>query len=482
MRYSPRAHVQSSLRITTLMSRLITWLLSLKRDQRRLGRTVRAMGVLGLVISVGELAVTRLSAQGFSASGENGGWLSDRTYTEGRGIRLGNLELHPGVGAEVGYDSNFFYADEAPADTFLLRVTPHLALSTLSGERLRGGAKRGSPPTVNFRAGLAAGYHHFFIDNTRNALSANAGAQLTLLPERPFGLRLRNEFERTIRPFAQNNTSANVNYARNSNEAGADLLFASRSQVLSSSIGYTFGLDYFEGAFFDYNNSIRHSILANATWRFLPSTALLYEGGVTYTDYTNPNQSPLALLSDNTIVSSLVGLNGIVTTRFSLTAMIGYSAGFYEVRDEFDGVIGRLEGRWNFRRNMSLLGGYSRDYSRSFLGNSMRTDRLYASAEGTFGGVFLMRLRLGADYIDFGTPLGPNGNLLGNQADRQDWRLLASLFGEYRLSNMIGLNATLQYSGDYTDYAFVGDAAGQPFLDPAGWTKFEAYAGARVFY
>ena len=35
-------------------------------------------------------------------------WLKDRRYEEGAGIRTGDLELHPGIGGEVGYDSNYF--------------------------------------------------------------------------------------------------------------------------------------------------------------------------------------------------------------------------------------------------------------------------------------------------------------------------------------------------------------------------------------
>src|SRR5450432_1616003 len=35
-------------------------------------------------------------------------WLSDRRYGEGIGVRVGNLELHPGIAAEAGYDSNYF--------------------------------------------------------------------------------------------------------------------------------------------------------------------------------------------------------------------------------------------------------------------------------------------------------------------------------------------------------------------------------------
>ena len=41
----------------------------------------------------------------FSAAAQQP-WIKDRSYGEGIGIRTGNLELHPGIAGEFGYDSN----------------------------------------------------------------------------------------------------------------------------------------------------------------------------------------------------------------------------------------------------------------------------------------------------------------------------------------------------------------------------------------
>src|ERR1700749_3911931 len=41
------------------------------------------------------------------ASAQDQPWLKDRRYTEGPGYRVGDFELHPGVAAEFGYDSNY---------------------------------------------------------------------------------------------------------------------------------------------------------------------------------------------------------------------------------------------------------------------------------------------------------------------------------------------------------------------------------------
>ena len=39
-------------------------------------------------------------------------WLSDRKRAEGSGLRVGDLEIHPGLGAEFGYTSNAYNAEK----------------------------------------------------------------------------------------------------------------------------------------------------------------------------------------------------------------------------------------------------------------------------------------------------------------------------------------------------------------------------------
>src|SRR5688500_14918632 len=90
-------------------------------------------------------------------------WIADRRYGEGIGIRAGNLELHPGIAGEFGYDSNYFQRadDEEPViDVYRIRVTPHLTLSTLGPQRRGPGAEGAAPPTVNFSAGTFLSYNY----------------------------------------------------------------------------------------------------------------------------------------------------------------------------------------------------------------------------------------------------------------------------------------------------------------------------------
>src|SRR5450755_808316 len=84
-------------------------------------------------------------------------WISDRRYGEGIGVRVGNLELHPGISGEVGYDSNYFLraTDDAIGPViaaYRLRITPAITLGTLGAQR-REGLSPAGPAPISFRAG-----------------------------------------------------------------------------------------------------------------------------------------------------------------------------------------------------------------------------------------------------------------------------------------------------------------------------------------
>src|ERR1051325_9699269 len=133
-------------------------------------------------------------------------WLADRRYGEGIGIRAGRFELHPGVSAEFGYDSNFFQRSdtvgEPVEDAWRLRVTPSLTLSTLS-ERRRGSEAVGAPPAFTMSANLFLAYSELFgssdVSKQRN-LDAGVGAKVDISPGRPFGADIYADYLRNGEP------------------------------------------------------------------------------------------------------------------------------------------------------------------------------------------------------------------------------------------------------------------------------------------
>jgi hypothetical protein len=120
-------------------------------------------------------------------------WISNPDFSEGIGIRAGNFELHPSIGAEFGYDSNYFRTskDEGPViDVFKLRVTPSLTLSSLGRERRNAAVQ----PNFDFTAGAHAAYAEVFPagseeveGSNKHSVGLGADAKLDAFPKRKVG-------------------------------------------------------------------------------------------------------------------------------------------------------------------------------------------------------------------------------------------------------------------------------------------------------
>lgn len=424
-------------------------------------------------------------------------WLSDRARTEGPGFRLGDFELHPGIGVEIGYDSNLFLSSgtvRSPiVDTGVLRATAHLLFST-RGEQRRtegeaGGGEGQAPalPAITFRGGLSGTFYHWFARPERANMGVDASLALGILPGRPFSIDIVEEFGRNVRPFTAN-TSVFADWGRIQNNAGVDLNFATTGNVLKITTGYRFGLDFFENALFQYGNSFRHTVTLSETFRFLPQTAIVQDNSFVYNDFYNPRPTAPTLVNDGFLLRSRVGMNGAFTSEFSVLAMVGYAAGFFDTAltgydQEYESLIAQIEARWRIVPQARLVFGYDRDFQPSFLGNFFRRDRGYANFQTTIGGAFLLGVEASVGYYEFGAIVDPTGTMAGSSLQRGDIRLIASLFAEYRFTEWLGVNGTITYTGNFTDFTYdVLDGMGGTLLEPAGFNKFEASLGARVFY
>jgi hypothetical protein len=281
------------------------------------------------------------SAQGFSA---------DRSSMEGPGFKAGRLVLHPGLSLEGGYDSNVFLQDVDQEDSFILRLSAYLDVATEGTERQsQGETNKAEPQKIQFRGGLGIGYYHFGIDRLPDNVAGDAHVDFSYNPSPVFSLQIRDTFKRTVRPFADPNTvdGTTISYGMNHNAASLDLVGRSKSQVLEGRVGYTNSLEFFDADIYGYGNNMTHRVPASLSWLFFPSSALIYSVEYARQNFANPDEiaaSP-TLLSDNNRVSNSISYNGALTERFSLTAMIGYAAGFYELASDFDGVIARVDTR-----------------------------------------------------------------------------------------------------------------------------------------
>ncbi len=454
-------------------------------------RTVRRLGLGATVIAAAIAALPSLaSAQA---------WLDDRARTEGPGFRVGDFELHPGLGVELGYDSNVFYSEDGGRfyrDSAILRATAHLLFSTRGPQRRQEGEAGGgeenqqnaSQPTVTFRGGLSGSFYHFFNANERTNMEVDASLGLVILPGRPFSIGIVEDFSRSIRPFTEN-SSVSASFGRIQNNAGVDFNFATTGEVLKISAGYRFGLDFFEAEFFQYGNSFRHTITVNETFRFLPQTAIFHDTALVIGDFYNQGAAAPTLVNDGFFLRTRVGLNGAFTSEFSVLAAVGYGAGFFDspvgtYDMEYESLVAQLEARWQISRQVRLVFGYDRDFQPSFIGNFYRRDRGYANFQALIDRVFLIGVSAEVGGYEFGTIVQPDGStMVGSSLFRTDVRLIGALFAEYRFTDWLGVNGTLRYTGNFTDFQYRVDLpGGGSVLDPAGFNKFEAWLGVRVFY
>ncbi len=405
-------------------------------------------------------------------------WLADRARAEGRGIRVGDFELHPGIGTEIGYDSNIFLAEpDTEQASAILRVSPHFYLSTLSGERLQG-----ARPRLSFRTGVNAAFMYYFAP-AEGDIGVGQDARLIWAPGDVFSLELFDDFNRSIDPFADpagpitmSSEADQLAFARDQLGVGTRLGLSTPGGLVKGGVGYRYDLDYFEDDLYRSNNNDSHTILADTSWEFLPKTALFWNGSVQFHDFDeDPSNEALTDRADSTKVRSKIGLNGALTQRVGFTLAGGYTAGFYDDDNDYENVMAQVELRWRLRETMLWAVGYDREYGTAFQGNFARMDRAKTRLEALLGRVVVLGARAELTFVDFG--FDERIDALGGDPTRNDIHLLVNLNGEYRIIDWLAITAEFGYLENFTDFEY-------PVMgpnDPAEYRRFEAWLGLRAF-
>lgn len=449
-------------------------------------------------------------------------WLVDRRVGEGIGIRAGNLELHPGVASEFGYDSNYFQRaggdTEEVIPTLRLRLTPSLSVASLGTQRGAAGVQTASPPEVSFRATGSATYGELFalsggstaVEAARKQryLSGALGLKVDLRPGRPLGGDLLADVRRIMEP--SNSPEDDVAFDRDVVRLGGGVLWRPGGGVFDWRLGYELRLNFFEGAQLrDLTN--RHQYLkTGGRWRFLPRSALVYDGEIGSIHYTSPNN---LVLKDSRPLRTRIGYQGLITRRFGLLALGGWGASFYRPSyaapvEDFDSFIGQGELRWfvvpqptlpeeGVRVGLSSVAvGYLRDFSNSYLTDYYQRDRGYLSLHYLLGGVLVVMAEGGVTHVSYprsyfptAVDLDPVDGAMDPIELRKDAfgedRVDAQVFGEVRFGDRVGVNATLRFTSAL-DKASGEDDNRIPVRrdgpsEDLSFTRFEFFVGARWF-
>lgn len=438
---------------------------------------------------------------------------------EGPGIRTGDLELHPGVGGEVGYDSNWFLRSNQegptiangapllpPAESMVFRLTPSLYLSTLTTPRLESTSVRAEPRFITFRAGAAAIARAFIgKDMSRqHNIGFHSDARMDVNAGRPVGLGVFVGYNRLIQP--QVVADPNLSFNRSDLRGGGELIFIPGGGTLDLRAGYQIQAAIFEESNGAPYTNFTHEIGLRNRWRFRPRTALFSETTLRFINYPNAARA-VNYLNDSTPLRTRVGVTGLITERLGALAAVGYGGTFFRdpnavstrqydsVNFQAEGTVYLSQGAGTDEPGQSTLLlskvslGASRDFQQSLLANYYTTNRLYMNFEYWFGGRVLARLEAHGEILQYpqaftnsGTAVAP---VAATPGDFTNQRVGGEIFGEYRVTPTFGLNTTINYVRQFSDTQILGGVipgTTTPTFFDLNYSRFQAFVGARYFF
>ncbi len=420
-------------------------------------------------------------------------WVTHPDFSEGEGIRAGDLELHPSIGGEFGYDSNFFRASSASenvVEVLRLRVTPSITLSTLGARR----RNAQTPPSVTFLGGAHLAYNEIIpLDSTNSDVSKQrnvalgADAKLDIFPQGKGGFDLEGNYVRTIEPDGSGSDLIHGSFNRDTVHGGAGATWRPGGGLFDWRLGYGINYNFFEQAAFSNLDNIQHEINTRGRWRFLPRSALLFDSSYRLIRYSDSN----ARQTDGDIVRTRVGFRGLVTYHLAVLGMIGWASSFYNTRDgaggltaqNYDSLLANAELRWfisgapdpgeaTVASSLSSIAlGYARTPENSYLGSFYQRDRGYVQLNASLVGRLVSGVEFGVSRIAY-----PSSNYGGDTAPAfNEIRYDARAFGEYRFTQAFGMNLTFLYDKVNSEL----DRVHNEDLD---YKRFQVFLGARLFW
>ena len=421
-------------------------------------------------------------------------WLADRRYTEGIGIRVGDFELHPGVAAEVGYDTNYFYrADktEDPIGSVRFKITPSFSLSTLGAQRRSSDEGGGAPPSVTFRAGIHATYDEFIpttgstggkdlMKNQRN-VEGLLDFDLGILPGRVVSGDVHGSYTRTVEPSNAGDTTKSLN--RDIPEAGAELAITPGAGTFDWRFGYDFIGTFFESGTYSNLNNFNHDIITRGRWRFLPRSALTFDGRLAFINYPSGTGK-----TGSHPIRARLGFNGLITNMVALSIFGGWGASFYTPvgQEDFDSFIGQAELKLLLTPAASADGaslslsaltvGFNRDFSDSYIGTYVESDKGYAKFSYFFAGRFLLVLDASVAANRF-----PKITMPVAHDAWTDVHVDTDVMGEYRFAKYFAVNATLRYINNISSTVLTGPGTTAAGFEDLQYQDFQGYLGFRWF-
>jgi hypothetical protein len=280
--------------------------------------------------------------------------------------------LHVGAGAEAGYDSNVFYENFDPRGAAMIRssIFADASNANRSGQTSR--------LLFNLRGSLT--YRRYQSDdpavqNFSNAWMPSAGLALSM-GSGQVGFGIADTFVRLEDPPYNANQQPITRY---NNQGSAEVRWAPGGGRLTAMLRYTNMVDVLQGTF-SYATSMTNSVMLDASWKWLPKTALFInvsQGVVTYLESASPKQPSYPL-------RATAGLRGLLTERTSILVALGYLNAFYTgPGPSTSGFYGSTYADLSLTVRPTMLSravlGYRHGFENSVISNFYYSETVYAS-------------------------------------------------------------------------------------------------------
>jgi len=347
------------------------------------GLSVLLSGTFGYAQQLGPVTGGVVFQPQAQVSPENGLLLSDSAL------------LHLGGTLELGYDSNVFYEQQSPAHALFLRVAPFLELTNT--------ARNGAVPSGLFFDARATLAYKAYLDSSEDIRKLSAfSPSLSLTLEHnsngTVALGFMDNFTRAQdAPYTRAEAEAGQLIIRDNNLASGQIRWSPGGGRLQGTFRLTNIFDYFEYEPLKPASSMTNEAMLDASWRWLPKTALFVQLRQGYTFYIN-DTSPNAALKESALVQghaksssfplrAVLGIRGLITEKTSIALAMGYQNAFYSNGTSTYGFLGStlltaelvvmpiLPARITF--------GVRHDFQNSVIGNFYYDDGAYVSLSYT---------------------------------------------------------------------------------------------------
>jgi hypothetical protein len=170
---------------------------------------------------------------------------------------------------------------------------------------------------------------------------------------------------------------------------------SSKTMMLKINTGVEFR--YFEESSYSDYRYVAPKMNIYGRWNFLPKTALFFNVAVKYQDYYESFMRDKVRTFPFNI---FVGLNGQITTHFSMRLSAGYS-GMYGQDMHHDVNAGvELVYKWFDKTLLSL--GYTRAIAPAAFYQYIRNDRIYFKAKQRFARIWMVQLDTSYSFVAYG--------------------------------------------------------------------------------